>query len=156
MNCLPSSTMPLCDMPATGRPSLPRSIDYCAETRNRIRLAVAAYAYEVENDPILSDAEFDRLSALINPLVSTGNPRLDWFFLTEFSPATGLWVHRHPEIEGLRRIYWMTHPQASHSPVRSQAGPTEGLTAPQVLAGSIQNRAALAGWPAATALRGSS
>lgn len=105
-----SLTMPSCGTTATMRPSLPRSIDYCVETRNRIRLAVAAYAYEVENDPILSDAEFDRLSALINPLVSTGNPRLDWFFLTEFSPATGLWVHRHPEIEGLCRIYHQVYP----------------------------------------------
>jgi hypothetical protein len=38
-----------------------------SEIRNRIRVAAAAYAYEVENDPILTDAEFDALCLSINP-----------------------------------------------------------------------------------------
>ena len=29
------------------------------EIRNRIRLSVAAYAYEYKDDPIMSDDEFD-------------------------------------------------------------------------------------------------
>ena len=93
-------------------PSCRPSINYCVETRNRIRLAVAAYAYEVENDSVMSDAEFDALARSINPLVSTGNPTLDWFFLTSFSPDTGSWVHRHPGIEGLRRIWVDYHSRA--------------------------------------------
>ena len=37
-----------------------------AEVRNRIRLSVAAYAYEYKDDPIMSDDEFDALSNKIN------------------------------------------------------------------------------------------
>jgi len=75
------------------------------ETRNRIRVAVAAYAYEFENDPIMSDAEFDKLAESIDTETATGNPDLDHFFWTFFSPITGMWVREHPEIDGLRRIY---------------------------------------------------
>lgn len=81
------------------------------ETRNRIRVAVAAFAYEVENDPIISDAEFDRLAASIRPTVLTGNTRLDWFFLTQFDPSTGQWVHRHPDKPGLARTLKMIRPR---------------------------------------------
>lgn len=75
------------------------------EIRNRIRVSVAAFAYEIENDPIMSDAEFDKLAGQINPDVSTGNDDLDHFFWTFFAPDTGMWVRNHPEIDGLRRIY---------------------------------------------------
>ena len=74
------------------------------EIRNRIRVAAAAYAYELENDPILSDAEFDALCLTINPQVETGNPVTDKFFREEFDPNTGSWVHRHPNKEGLSKI----------------------------------------------------
>ena len=74
------------------------------EIRNRIRVAVAAYTYEVENDPILSDAEFDALCLTINLEVDTGNAVMDKFFREEFDPNTGSWVHRHPNKEGLAQI----------------------------------------------------
>lgn len=75
------------------------------EIRNRIRLSVAAYAYEFESDPIMSDAEFDALAGEIEDWEPTGNQVMDEFFRDEFLPDTGLWVHKHPDIEGLRRIY---------------------------------------------------
>lgn len=43
------------------------------ETRNRIRLSVAAFSYEYQSDSIMSDSEFDELSRRINPEVETGN-----------------------------------------------------------------------------------
>lgn len=75
------------------------------EIRNRIRVAVAAYAYEVESDSIMSDGEFDALARTIDPEIETGNRDLDHFFWTFFEPHTGSWVREHPEIDGLRRIY---------------------------------------------------
>lgn len=75
------------------------------ETRNRIKLAVAAYAYEIESRPIISDATFDFMALMIQPAVPTGNARLDLFFMTEFSPHTGQWIYRHPDLDGIRRIY---------------------------------------------------
>lgn len=75
------------------------------ERRNRIRIAVWAYAYEFMDDPLVSDAEFDALALQINPSVSTGNRKLDRFFRSEFSPATGMWVRKHPDQRGLHRIY---------------------------------------------------
>lgn len=79
------------------------------ERRNRIRLSVAAYAYEMESHQIMSDAEFDRRAETINPLLTTGHPVMDEFFIDEFSPMTGMWIHKHPELKGIKRIYDMFH-----------------------------------------------
>lgn len=80
-------------------------IDNATEIRNRILLSVAAYSYEFEDHSIISDAEFDELSKRINPQHKTGNTMLDIFFAEEFSPDTGLWVRKHPEILKLKHIY---------------------------------------------------
>ena len=82
-----------------------RPIKYCRETRRRIRVAVAAYAYEIENDPVMSDAEYDSLCREIDPDMATGNQPLDVFFMVHFEPDTGQWVHKHPDIPGLKRVY---------------------------------------------------
>ena len=79
--------------------------DYSEEIRNRILLSVAAYAYEFEDHSIISDAEFDELSKRINPQHKTGNTMLDIFFTEEFSPDTGMWIRKHPEIFKLKHIY---------------------------------------------------
>ena len=75
------------------------------EIRNRIILAVAAYAYEYMDDPIMSDTEFDQLALKINPNEKTGNRKLDNFFKKHFMPDTGMWIHKHPEKQKLEFIY---------------------------------------------------
>lgn len=75
------------------------------ERRNRIRLSVAAFAYEVVGESIMSDAEFDRLARSIRPSVLTGKFNLDAFFLSRFSPDTGMWIHQHPELDKVRALY---------------------------------------------------
>lgn len=75
------------------------------ERRNRIRLSVWAYAYELMNETLVSDAEFDALALKINTTIKTGNKKLDRFFETEFSPATGMWVRKHPDQRGLHQTY---------------------------------------------------
>lgn len=78
------------------------------EIRNRIKVVAAAYAYEIENNPIISDAEFDALCLKINPDVETGNKVVDKFFKEEFDPNTGSWIHKHPEfglIKGVLKYY---------------------------------------------------
>jgi hypothetical protein len=74
------------------------------EIKNRINLSAAAYAYEYMNQPIMSDGDFDALCLRINPQLKTGNKKLDKFFSTEFDPSTGMWIHKHPEKNRLRRI----------------------------------------------------
>lgn len=83
------------------------------EIHRRIMVAVWAYTYEIEafdmenpiiNAPLATDAEYDRECLLVRPEMETGNPVLDKFFREEFSPHTGLWVHRHPDKAGLARI----------------------------------------------------
>lgn len=74
------------------------------EIKNRIRVCVAAYAYEIENDPILSDTEFDELCLKIKPDLHTNDEDLDKFFREEFDPNTGAWIHKHPNMAGIRRI----------------------------------------------------
>jgi len=78
---------------------------YCKETRNRIKLSIAAYAYEFKNNPIMSDAEFDELALKIDKSVSTTNPQMDEFFATHFQPDTGMWIHQHPELDKLDNLY---------------------------------------------------
>lgn len=67
------------------------------ERWRRIRVSVAAWAYERHDVSLISDAEFDKLCQEIDPSVSTGNRKLDNFFKKHFSPHTGQWVHKHPE-----------------------------------------------------------
>lgn len=75
------------------------------EIRNRIRLSVAAYAYEYKDDPVMSDASFDELSRQIDITVKTGNRKLDNFFKKHFEPDTGMWIRKHPERSKLDHIY---------------------------------------------------
>lgn len=79
----------------------------CTETRNRIRLSVAAWAYETHDDPLMSDAEFDHLALSIDLRTATARPDLDEWWRENFHPSTGMWVLRHPEKDGLERIYRM-------------------------------------------------
>jgi hypothetical protein len=74
------------------------------ERRNRIRLAVAAYAYEVMDDPVMTDAAYDRLSRQISPNMVTGNVEMDVFFRQHFDPSTGAWVRKHPNKNALALI----------------------------------------------------
>ena len=75
------------------------------EIRNRIKLSVAAYAYEMEDDSVMTDADFDELCKHIDVTKTTGNKKLDAFFKNEFNPSTGQWIHRHPELNKIKIIY---------------------------------------------------
>lgn len=74
------------------------------ERRRRIDVAAWAYAYEIDGDPLVSDAIYDSEAAKIDPSVSTGHARLDEFFRCEFAPYTGQWVRSHPELHKLARV----------------------------------------------------
>src|SRR5262245_50969781 len=76
-----------------------------SERRRRIRIALAAYAYEILDRPIMTDTEYDKLAYSIFSRRPTGHPVLDRFFLNEFHPATGQWIHRHPELDKIEAIY---------------------------------------------------
>lgn len=75
------------------------------ERRRRILVAVAAYAYECRDEPIMSDHEYDHWAELVDPSISTGHPVLDEFFRTEFSPMTGMWIRDHPEIDKIEQTW---------------------------------------------------
>ena len=75
------------------------------ERRRRIKLSVAAYAYEFHSDSIISDGEFDDLANKINVQITTGNEIMDDFFREHFSSYTGQWIHTHPDLVNLERIY---------------------------------------------------
>lgn len=75
------------------------------ERRNRIMVSVWAYAYEIMNESLVSDALYDETCRSICPFIRTGNDIMDTFFLNEFDPSTGMWIHRHPQIEGIRKLY---------------------------------------------------
>lgn len=75
------------------------------EIRNRIRLSVAAYAYEYLDKSVMTDAEFDELALKIKPEEKTGNRKMDNFFKKHFTTDTGMWIRKHPEIPKLDYIY---------------------------------------------------
>lgn len=75
------------------------------ETRRRIIISIAAYAYEFENNPVVTDRDFDRLAQEINPRLGTCHPVLDEFFASRFTPMTGMWIHDHPELDDVERRY---------------------------------------------------
>lgn len=75
------------------------------ETRARIQLAVAAYAYEIMDNPLIDDATFDAASQLIDLTIDTSRPDLDAWFRKHFSPNTGMWIRIHPELKGIERLY---------------------------------------------------
>lgn len=75
------------------------------ERRNRIQVSVAAFAYELMGESIMTDDEFDALARSIRPEVMTGRFNLDAFFLSRFSPDTGMWIHQHPELAKIEQLY---------------------------------------------------
>lgn len=75
------------------------------ERHRRIRLSLAAYTYEVHNEIIMPDTDFDKLCLEINRGMDTGRPELDRFFREDFDPSTGMWIHKHPELDKLGAIY---------------------------------------------------
>ena len=78
---------------------------YSEEIRNRIKLSIAAYAYEFLGESIMTDHEYDQLSLKINPNEKTGNDMMDKFFKIHFQPDTGMWIRAHPEINKLDYLY---------------------------------------------------
>lgn len=75
------------------------------EIRNRIRLSIYAYAYEFKNESLISDGEFDKMALEIEPDIMTSNEKLDKFFFEEFDSSTGQWIHKHPELEKVAKLY---------------------------------------------------
>lgn len=79
--------------------------EVCEQRRLRIKLALAAYAYEYHASSIMSDGNFDAMCKKIDTSIDTGYRLLDRFFREEFSPDTGQWVHKHPEKDKLEWLY---------------------------------------------------
>ena len=75
------------------------------ETKRRIQIAVYAYAYELDQCSLVSDSDFDALALSIRPSLPTGRPKLDSFFLNTFDPSTGMWIHKHPELDRISLLY---------------------------------------------------
>lgn len=87
------------------RPDLRWGSDEEIERRRRIALCTMTYAYEIADNPICSDADWDRAAQRIRPTMGTGHPLLDEFFAWEFSRMTGMWIHRHPELDRVKIIH---------------------------------------------------
>lgn len=75
------------------------------EVWRRIKLSVAAYAYEYLDESIMSDSEFDMMCRQVNLKVDTGNKVCDKFFKKHFDPSTGQWIRKHPEIKKIASLY---------------------------------------------------
>lgn len=75
------------------------------ETRRRVKLALWAYAYEFEQHSIVEDAVFDFESYMVDLNIETDRLDLDYWFRAEFIPDTGLWIHKHPDLDKIKNMY---------------------------------------------------
>lgn len=75
------------------------------ETHKRIKVALAAYAYEILNDSFMNDSEFDELAKSIDLNIATKRPDLDEWFKSNFQADTGMWIHNHPELDKIGKLY---------------------------------------------------
>lgn len=90
-----------------------KTVDY--QTKIRILLAVAAYSYEYVSVSIIGDGDFDSLSKLVDLTVDTRRPDLDKYFRENFHPDTGMWIHKHPEKEKLKELFYSYYMYSDYS-----------------------------------------
>jgi hypothetical protein len=77
------------------------------EKKRRINVSLWAYAYEFLNESLVEDYIFDAECLLVKPEIETGSFIEDKFFKNEFTPSTGMWVRKHPDLTGLAFVYWI-------------------------------------------------
>ena len=77
------------------------------ETRRRIIVSVWAYAYEFCANSIVPDHIFDAECYLLAAglHIDTDRMDLDYWFRGMFDPSTGLWIHKHPELDKISKLY---------------------------------------------------
>lgn len=75
------------------------------ERHGRILICVAAFAYELKSQPIMTDEQFDKECLKIDTSIDTGHIKLDQWFKSYFQPHTGSWIHNHPELDKIERLY---------------------------------------------------
>ncbi len=73
------------------------------ERRRRIQLTLWAYAYEIADAPLVIDGRFDTECRQSDLSINTGH--LDDWWRTCFNPSTGMWIHMHPELDKVRKMY---------------------------------------------------
>lgn len=73
------------------------------ERHRRIRLTLWAYAYEIEDNPLVADDTFDAEARKSDCGIETGH--LDHWWRACFNPSTGIWIHMHPELQKVKALY---------------------------------------------------
>ena len=80
----------------------------CEETRKRVQVTLWAYAYEIQNNSLVSDEKFDETCRQIDLDAVTYRPDLDEWFKKNFVPDTGMWIYDHPELDKAKDLYTRT------------------------------------------------
>ena len=75
------------------------------QTWVRCKITLAAYAYEFDNRSVISDQIFDDLCKEVDLSVETRRPDLDKWYKENFQPDTGMWIHKHPELDRVAGLY---------------------------------------------------
>lgn len=72
--------------------------------RDRIRISMFAYAYDILGEPLVSDSDYDSLAKTLDNTTSTDNEIMDTFFKEEYVNHSGMWIHKHPQLERIRQL----------------------------------------------------
>lgn len=78
--------------------------DVAFQRRLRIRLSVWAYAYEFMSESLVSDSYFDAACSQIDLTINTENSKLDIWWKENFTPSTGMWIRRHPDLSRIEEL----------------------------------------------------
>jgi hypothetical protein len=90
-----------------------KNVEYCRnwgtpeeiERRRRIKISVWAYAYEIQDNPVVPDVLFDVECYQVNLSINTDRIDLDCWFNAYFQPHTGVWIRSHPELDKIKQLY---------------------------------------------------
>ncbi len=75
------------------------------EKHRRCLISLWAFAYEIKSESLVPDHVFDKACREIDTSIETGNARIDQWFKDNFDPNTAMWIHRHPELKRIEKIY---------------------------------------------------
>lgn len=98
--------MTLREMPPLVDPAEPRWAAYLRqEVFRRKQIAAVTFGVEVRGVALMLESDWDGIAQRINTALGTCHPVIDEFFRARFSPLTTSWIHDHPDLGGVAKMF---------------------------------------------------
>lgn len=94
------------EIPPLVDPGAPRWASYLrTEVFRRKQIAAVTFGVEIRGVALMLETDWDGIAQRIDTSLGTCHPVLDEFFRARFSPLTTSWIHEHPELDGIARMF---------------------------------------------------